>query len=535
MKTEKLLASIESARRCSVPLVAVGTSDQWALAKVLLKSIRPEHPKVCWDVVRGVKALDPSGERAIKGLIGQQKLEEFEANTTNPQSALEFAQKLPKDSAMLMFNAHRYFIAAEVLQAISNLRDPFKKDGRTLIMLAPAFQFPSEIARDVVLLDEDLPDDEALGKVLGALHKDAGLKAPPEDVVEKAVDAGRGLSTFEAEQVYAMSLTQKGIDLEGAWDRKRAAINQTKGLSISKTGMTFADLGGLDQGRTYMQRRINGALPARAILFMDEFEKSLAGASGSIQDSSGVSQDALGEILRNMEDNGWDGLIAVGPPGSGKTAFARAVGNEHGIPTITMDLGAMKGSLVGESEAAIRGAMRVVRGVAGERVFVIATCNKLDALPPELRRRFRSGIWFFDLPTRTESDAIWKINIRKYKLDEKQERPNDHNWTGAEIRNCCEQAYMLRCTLSEAAQFIVPVASADPDSIERLRTLAHMRFLSASQKGLYMKDAEPLAGARKFDLDPGRPVAMAVLFEKDLAQPASASETVPGKPKKGDS
>jgi hypothetical protein len=513
MKTERIVQLLDQARRCSVPLVAIGTADQWALAKIVLKTLPGDVPKVSWDYVRGVRALDATGEKALKAIAGGKALEEFAIETIAPQAALEVGLKLPKDSVFVMFNAHLYFTGAEVRQGISNLRDPYKKDGRMLIMTAPGFTMPAEIARDVVVLDEDLPTDEALKKLCYSIHNDAKLKAPTEEVATKAVDAARGLSMFEAEQVFAMSLTTEGIDLDGAWDRKRAAINQTKGLSITKNGMTFDDLGGLENGRTYMNRRFNGNSTPRAILFMDELEKSLAGASGSFQDSSGVSQDALGEILRNMEDNGWDGLIAVGPPGSGKTAFARAVGNEHGVPTITMDLGAMKGSLVGESEAAIRNAMRVVRGVAGERVFVVATCNKLDVLPPELRRRFRSGIWFFDLPSDEERAAIWKINRKKFSLKE-QELPNDLHWTGAEIRNCCEQAYMLACTLKEAAQFIVPVASADPDSIERLRALAHMRFLSASKTGLYVKEAEALAGARKFDLEPGRPIAMVALFQQ---------------------
>jgi SpoVK/Ycf46/Vps4 family AAA+-type ATPase len=242
-----------------------------------------------------------------------------------------------------------------------------------------------------------------------------------------------------------------------------------------------------------------GELPPRAIVRIDEIEKMLAGAQG---DTSGVSQDALGTILREMEDQNWAGLIAVGPPGSGKSAFSKTLGRTHGAPTFSLDLGAAKGSLVGQSEERIRSAMKVIKAVAGAGAFFVATCNKLDVLPPELRRRFRYGIWFFDLPKKAERESIWKINVTKFKLTPEQliNRPgagnaDDKQWTGAEIRNVCELASRMRCTVREAASFIVPVAISDPESITRLRTLAAGKFLSATYPGAYVLQAKETPSA----------------------------------------
>ena len=92
-------------------------------------------------------------------------------------------------------------------------------------------------------------------------------------------------------------------------------------------------------------------------------EKAMAGATG---DTSGVSQDLLASLLSYMQDRAASGIIAVGPPGSGKSAWAKATGNTGKIPTIVFDLGGMKGSLVGQSEANIRSALKLVSAVADD-------------------------------------------------------------------------------------------------------------------------------------------------------------------------
>lgn len=201
--------------------------------------------------------------------------------------------------------------------------------------------------------------------------------------------------------------------------------------------------------------------------------------------------------MRAMEDNGWSGQIAVGPPGCAKSMYGQALGASHNVPTIAVDLGAAKGSLVGESERRVRGIVKTLQAVAGRGAHWVATCNRLETLPPELRRRFRFGLWYFDLPDGEERAGIWKLQMNAFGLGADQERPEDDGWTGADIRNCCEIAWRLKASLVAAAQFITPVAKSDPESIERLRKLAHKRFLSASYAGTYDREKKVEAKGRK--------------------------------------
>jgi len=72
-----------------------------------------------------------------------------------------------------------------------------------------------------------------------------------------------------------------------------------------------------------------------------------------------------------------------------------------------------------------------------------------------------------------------------FSLDQSQPRPKDELWTGAEIRSCCRLAALLDVPLMAAAQNVVPVAVTAAESVEKLRSWASGRCLSADQTGLY--------------------------------------------------
>ena len=81
-------------------------------------------------------------------------------------------------------------------------------------------------------------------------------------------------------------------------------------------------------------------------------------------------------------------------------------------------------------------------------VYLVATCNDITKLPPEFSRAERfDGIFFLNLPGRSEKDVIWQLYLQQFQLDGNQRIPDDENWTGAEIRACCRLACATRPAL----------------------------------------------------------------------------------------
>lgn len=490
MNIERLRQQFVNARKFGVPIIGIETPDMQATIENCAGAITngKTPPIFCWDIVIGLRPFNKEADAVLSRVYQgtPNYLVQVQEATINPVEMCQYLIKLEKYSCVFMMNAQAHYEGPACSQAIWNLRDKFKTTNRTLVLLGPTLRMPAELERDVLVFDEPLPDDEMLGAIADKLYAVTGnTKTFPKVMRENTVKAARGLSAFGAEQAMALSLSREGIDTEVLWEHKRKMVEQTKGLRVYQGGETFDDIGGIDQIKEFGKLLFNGKEQPAAIIWIDEIEKAMAGSSGSVSDSSGTSQDQLGQLLTEMQNNEWSGMILPGPPGCAKSLFAKALGTTHGVPCIQLDLGAMKGSLVGQSEQQIRQAMKVIKAVAGKNAYWVATCNRMADLPPELRRRFTDGVWFFDLPSEEEREKIWDINRTRYQIREADLQPLDQDYTGADIRNVCAIAYRLKVSLKKAATYITPVMKSDPQSVEKLRRLAHKSFLCASREGLY--------------------------------------------------
>lgn len=474
MNASELITTFKSARRVSTPLVAVTSPDPAATIRAI-GAVTNGSPLVCWDIVRGLQGLNPAGRDVVTAVLNG----EDAAMRANPVESLTLANQFPEKTVCFALNSQRILGEYAVIQAVWNLRDTFKANGRTLVLLAPSLILPAELANDVLVLDEPLPDAAAVTEIVAGIHRDAGLPSPELDVMNKAIDAVCGLPAFPTEQTVAMSLTKDGLNCDGLWERKRKAIEQTKGLAVYRGRETFADIGGCENYKRFASAIMHGRKPPRAIVFMDEIEKTI---NANSQDD--VSQDQIKGLLTEMQDRDYTGWISIGPPGAAKSLCAKATANVIGIPTIQLDLGAMRGRYQGDSETGIRDAFRTIYSVSQGETLWIATCNRFGALSPEIKRRFRLGVFYFDLPTLAECAAIWPIWIRKYELAE-QPLPSHAGWTGAEIRQCCDIAWRLNISLADAARYIVPVCKSAAEEIKTLRKQASGKFTSASYAGVY--------------------------------------------------
>lgn len=483
-----VVEKIASARRKGVPLIAVATSDQNAFIASATRSLNGS-PQLIWDCSRGFTPLNKAGEAAIANLGDANKVRLTSANPT--QAIGDYCPRFPADTVVYAMNVHRFLaegaLAAAFCQGIYNLRDIYKADHRTLVMLAPSFVFPAELSNDIILFEDRLPTDAEIREVVTTIADDSGAKVSDGNL-RQAIPALRGLSAFGVEQIASIALKKSGVDAETAWERKVIAVGQIPGLTLSIGGLSFNSLGGLGGVKEFFRLLREGDESPDVYVFIDEIEKSFGGlgVNGGAGDNTGITQDSLMNLLTFMENEEADGMLMVGIPGSAKTASARAAAASADRPIITFDMGGMKTSRAGASEQAIRNALKVIGSIGSKgRIFFIATCNKLDVIPPELRRRFLSGIWYFDLPGDEEKREIWAIHRKAFGINESDVNPDDLNWTGAEIRNCCKMARKLKLPLKDAARYVIPVCQADPEAVSRLRESANGRFFDANTGASY--------------------------------------------------
>ena len=443
---------------------------------------RQEHWQLAtWDIERGLSvareaAADPAG--------GQDPLAAIRALA---------AMASPEGTAILVLeNFHRFLQSAEIVQALAQQITAGKQNRTFVVILSPVVQIPKELEKQFVVIEHDLPGREQLEEIARGIATEEG-ELPEGEALNAVLDAAAGLTRFEAEGAFSLSLVRHArIQPETIWDLKSQMLKKSGLLTLYRGQESFASLGGLGALKEFCLRAMN-------------------------------RQARRDTKVRPR------GVLLLSPPGCGKSAFCKALGNETGRPTLVLDVGSLMGSLVGQSEAQTRQALKIADAMApcvlfldevekalsgaassGQTdsgvsarmfgsvltwlndhesdVFVVCTANDVSKLPPEFSRAERfDGVFFVDLPSVEERRAIWRLYIEQFGLDASQPKPVDADFTGAEIRSCCRLAALLGVSLVEAAKNVVPVARTSAESVERLRTWASGRCLSANEPGIYQR------------------------------------------------
>lgn len=428
----------------------------------------------------------------------------------DPLAAIRAVNSLatPDGTAILVLqNFHRFMQSAEIVQAVARQIINGKQNRTILVVLSPVVQIPTELEKLFVVIEHDLPGREQLTEIAQGIAVEEG-ELPEGTALETVLDAASGLTRMEAENAFSLSLVRAGrITADAVWEIKTQTLKKSGLLSLHRGTENFSSLGGLAALKAFCKRAMLN--PAR------------------------------GNPLKRPR-----GVLLLSPPGCGKSQFCKALGKEVGRPVLTLDVGSLMGSLVGQSEERTRQALRVIDAMApcvamidevekafaglngngdsgvssrmfgqflswlndhDSDVFVVCTANDVSKLPPEFGRSERfDGIFFLDLPSREEKDAIWNLYLDLFEIDRDQRLPEDTDWTGAEVKACCRLSALLDVPLVQAAQNVVPVAVTAAESVSRLRNWASGRCLSANQPGLYRgpEDSTKSKSRRRVSRDP---------------------------------
>jgi SpoVK/Ycf46/Vps4 family AAA+-type ATPase len=325
-------------------------------------------------------------------------------------------------------------------------------------------------------------------------------------VREAAIDAAVGLSGEEAAACYARSLvTTKKIDPAMIASEKKRVIAREKVLEwYDPLPDGLEAVGGLENLKAWLVTRKN-AYSVAAREYGLPFPK---------------------------------GAFIFGVSGCGKSLLAKATATAWGVPLLRLDLGALKGKFVGESEGNLRKALRVIEaigrcvvwldeiekalqgatsasadgGVSADALgtvltwmqerqggaFVIATANEVENLPPELLRKGRfDEMWFVDLPTEIERHSVLSAALRAngrgdVKIDTGAVGRATDNFTGAEIAALVPDALyaafadeareITTADLIAAAKTVVPLAETAKEKVKKLRDWSQGRARPATRQ-----------------------------------------------------
>lgn len=254
-----------------------------------------------------------------RGLQGTELAEGRDTSILDPLSAIHClsSQADPDRPTLLVLkNFHRFINSPEIIQALTQQINLGKQARTFIVILSSLVQIPTELEKLFVCLEHDLPDRDQLLEIARSIATEAG-ELPEGPELERVLDAASGLTRYEAEGAFSLSLVRHGrIEASVVLELKSQTLLKSGLLSLHQGSESFAGLGGLEALKAFCLQ----ALRSRP-------------------------QDAT--VVRPR------GVLLLGVPGTGKSAFAKALGKETGRPTLTLDVGALMGSLLGQTECAV--------------------------------------------------------------------------------------------------------------------------------------------------------------------------------------
>ena len=510
---------IEHLMRARYPLIYILSSEEKrvekSIADVLHAREREKNYKTkiyTWSVTEGMRlGKEPQGD------------------SKDPLKALRFVVEAKADerAVFILRDLHAYLKNPEVVRLLRDIGRKLKEELKTVFLISPLLAIPPELDKEVAVVEYPLPELLEIDGIFDRVSRNTGAKIPSGQEREHVVEAALGLTADEAEGVFAKSLVQTGgsFDIDVILSEKERIVRKSGVLEFFRTQEKMDNIGGLDVLKGWLRKR----------------------------------QSAFSEEARQFGLPRPKGILMIGIPGGGKSLTAKAVGAAWRLPLLRLDVGKIFAGIVGSSEENMRRAIQMAEAVAPSilwvdelekgfsgtgssnnsdagtaarvfgsfitwlqektsPVFVIATANNVDELPPEMMRKGRfDEIFFVDLPTLPERKEIVAIHIKRRGRDPEQFNlelisEKSEGMTGAEIEQAIVSALfdeydrngktgvLTSEGVLHSLQETVPLSRTMKEKIAALRNWCKTRARPASSS--WQGDGGAEAG-RKIEIDVG--------------------------------
>ena len=426
----------------------------------------------------------------------------------NPLEALDLIDKLtPETASLFVLKDYDNFLKDfSVVRKLKNISRSLKTQPKNIIIVSSEINIPDSLKEFVTLLEFPLPSYAEIVEELNRLISSLQQELKPE-TLNNIATACQGLSLERIRRVLSKVIAKYGEIDESSpnliLQEKKQIIQQTQLLEFCLNDKNLSDLGGLDNFKDWLKLR----------------EKAF-------------SQDAVEYGLPYPK-----GLLLVGVQGTGKSIAAKIIAHEWQLPLLRLDFGRLFASLIGQSEQRVRKMIEIAEALspcvlwvdeidkafAGAQssgdsgttsrvlatfitwlsektspVFVVATANNIDWIPPEILRKGRfDEMFFLSLPTREEREAIFEVHLKKYRPESIQNfqipllGQLSKEFSGAEIEQVVIEA--MRLGFNENREFnnedilvsiqnLVPLAKTKSKEIELLKAWSESGNVTSASK-----------------------------------------------------
>ena len=484
---------LELLLRSRVPLIVIETQDEKRVIRLFTEiAISRATPVMAWSATSGLQRIDYDAAP--------------QRHASEPQQALGQIKATETPGIYLLMDFHPYIDDAYNVRLLKEIAMEHATLGHTLVLVSHELELPQELAAFSARFSLSLPDSQRLEAIIreeaghwSGLHKGSKVKTS-QRTLDLIISQLRGLTATDARRLIRRIIHDDGAinseDLERVTQARYQLLEANGALSCEFDTGSFAEVGGLENLKRWIKRR------------RDVF----------------LRPDSTLDTPR--------GILLVGVQGGGKSLAAKAVAGMWSVPLLRFDFGTLYNKFHGETERNLREALRAAEAMApcvlwideiekavasgdndggtsrrllatlltwmAERtaaVFIVATANAIEQLPPELIRKGRMDeIFFVDLPDAATRAEIFAIHLRK-----REHKPLDFDlmaltgitagFSGAEIEQSIVAAtYLAReqgvalntAHLRSEIEQTRPLSRVMAEQMTQLRNWARDRTVSAN-------------------------------------------------------
>ena len=487
------LADLELLLRSRIPIIAVSSNEEERVVDIFhtLQSNR-DQSLFKWTVTDGMTRLDQK--------MGSQ------AFVKNPHDALSQIRSTPKAGIYLLLDFHPYLEDPVAVRLLKEIALSYRTTPHVIVLVSHAITVPDELKSLTANFSLALPNPDVITQIIRDVASDwsaqnQGRKVHTDrDSLEQLIRNLSGLTAHDAKSLAQQAIFNNGAilksDVQFVMEAKYKLLDQNSAISYDFDTARLSDIGGLKNLKRWLD----------------------------------VRRQSFVEGVKGLQRP--KGMLLVGVQGCGKSLAAKSVAGSWAVPLLHLDMGALYNKFFGETEKNLRDALstaqamapcvlwidEIEKAVSGDQqdsgtskrvlgtlltwmaenkhaVFIVATANDIEGLPPELIRKGRlDEIFFVDLPRTEEREQIFRLHLTRRdaeltNFDLPSLVAQSEGFSGAEIEQAVIAAlYLAReagtclatAHVSEELSATQPLSVVMRERVEQLRIWARSRTVLAN-------------------------------------------------------